>query len=834
MHDIAHGHRDGAAADLHPLPSARDLIRDPAFAMMLEAAPDPTVVVNSARQIVAINRHAEQLFGLDRTALDLQSIDILLPERLRERHAAHGAGFMRSPHARPMGIGLDLVARRGDGSEVPVEISLSPLHTADDTLVVAVVRDITERKQHEVELRESETRLATILEVAEDAVISIDDHQRITLFNQGAEHIFGYTPQEIIGQSINTLIPERFRSVHRKHIRKFGRSPEVARRMDSRREIFGLRKSGEEFPAEASISHLMIGGSEVMTVFLRDISARKQREEALRQSEERFAKVFRASPAAICICVPGDERFLHLNASFQRLTGYTGEQAIGQTPADLHLWDGFKLTPPADRPTPYSLELELQTRSGEQRSVLVSVETIEVGGQPQLLAMMQDITERKQTETLLERQVQSRTAYLNALLQFGRDLLVTQRLEDVLQRAIDRARSLVPDAERGALYLYDAPQQMLRLSSTAGFDLPHDLTMPVTSGLLGTALITQHSQIVSAADDYAVLVPDAATPERRHLAQIFDPWSLPTGLAAIPLLAERRPIGVMLLLRREGGGPFIHEARATLESLAHLAAAAIWQEQSRQAAADMSIQLARLEAEQRTLTERLSATEAGMLQAARLAAVGQLAASVAHEINNPLYAARNSLYLVEEDLSDARISSPYLGMATEQLARIARIIERMRDFYRPDRGELAPNDLNQLLEETLALADLNNRHGRVRMEFVPAVDLPPVLCNADQIRQVFLNLVLNAIDAMPDGGTLTVRTQAGATVSLIEIQDTGIGIPEEVRSHLFEPFYTTKSNGTGLGLSISAHIVTQHGGHIDIESRAGIGSTFRIVLPYGA
>jgi two-component system NtrC family sensor kinase len=107
-----------------------------------------------------------------------------------------------------------------------------------------------------------------------------------------------------------------------------------------------------------------------------------------------------------------------------------------------------------------------------------------------------------------------------------------------------------------------------------------------------------------------------------------------------------------------------------------------------------------------------------------------------------------------------------------------------------------------------------------------------VLGNADQLRQVFLNLTLNAIEAMPQGGTLTVRTLAGPTVAVVEVEDTGIGIPDDMRARLFEPFFTNKPNGTGLGLSISAHIVTQHGGQIEVESSASQGSIFRVVLPY--
>jgi two-component system NtrC family sensor kinase len=250
------------------------------------------------------------------------------------------------------------------------------------------------------------------------------------------------------------------------------------------------------------------------------------------------------------------------------------------------------------------------------------------------------------------------------------------------------------------------------------------------------------------------------------------------------------------------------------------------------AAAMLSGQLAHLEEQQRTLAERLNVTEAGMLQAARLAAVGQLAASIAHEINNPLYAARNCLALLEQDASADMRESPFLGIAGDQLTRLARSIEPVREFYRPDRGTLAPCDIHHVLEETLALAELSIRNQSIRVVFAPAHDLPDVVGNGDQLRQVFLNLILNAIEAMPDGGTLTVRTIAGPNVALIEVQDTGVGIPDDIRPQLFEPFFTNKSNGTGLGLSISAHIVTQHGGQIEVQSAVGRGSTFRVVLPY--
>jgi two-component system NtrC family sensor kinase len=233
---------------------------------------------------------------------------------------------------------------------------------------------------------------------------------------------------------------------------------------------------------------------------------------------------------------------------------------------------------------------------------------------------------------------------------------------------------------------------------------------------------------------------------------------------------------------------------------------------------------------------RLDAAQAQLLQSAKLAAVGELAASVAHEINNPLYAARNSLYLVEQDLPPDAPQRQFLGIAQTELARIARIITRMRDFYRPARKELEPTNLNELLADTIELVYTHLRHGQVAVasDFEP--NLPPLIAHADQLRQVFLNLMLNACDAMPHGGRLTITTtllngEQHDPMICIQIIDTGTGIAPEHRPHLFEPFYTTKPQGTGLGLAISAHIITQHGGTITVDSTVGVGSTFIVTVP---
>lgn len=173
-----------------------------------------------------------------------------------------------------------------DGSVKQVHV-VARATTAESGAVefVGAVMDITERKLSQDAMRAAKARFEGILEIAEDAIISVDSQQRIALFNRGAERVFGYAQAEVIGQSLDLLLPQRFAGAHRKHLAEFARSPDVARAMGQRREVFGLRKDGHEFPAEASISKLDLGGERVFTVILHDITERKQAAEALRASE---------------------------------------------------------------------------------------------------------------------------------------------------------------------------------------------------------------------------------------------------------------------------------------------------------------------------------------------------------------------------------------------------------------------------------------------------------------------------------------------------------------------------------------------------------------------
>ncbi|MGD2135457.1 MAG: ATP-binding protein [Gemmatimonadales bacterium] len=231
-------------------------------------------------------------------------------------------------------------------------------------------------------------------------------------------------------------------------------------------------------------------------------------------------------------------------------------------------------------------------------------------------------------------------------------------------------------------------------------------------------------------------------------------------------------------------------------------------------------------------------------QTEKLAAVGQLAAGVMHEINNPLAtigACVEALSLRAEDLPadvDSQGFDEYLRIIDSELARCKSIVDGLLDFSRPKARIKRPAEVNQVVEDALFLIKHHDKFKGITLERALTSDLPHIEANTEQLIQVFLSFMLNAIDAMEGKGTLTVRTQYAPERDdevLVEFTDTGMGIPREDLPKIFEPFYTTKlpGRGTGLGLSICYGIVQQHGGHIEVDSQVGRGSQFRVYLPSG-
>ncbi len=240
-------------------------------------------------------------------------------------------------------------------------------------------------------------------------------------------------------------------------------------------------------------------------------------------------------------------------------------------------------------------------------------------------------------------------------------------------------------------------------------------------------------------------------------------------------------------------------------------------------------------------TEQLKAAQDILVRRDRLASLGQLAASVAHEINNPLSGVLNYTMLMErilrpDGVPPGRVEEfrGYLGQVAQETSRVGRIVTSLLSFARPSKARRVPQDMTELIQATVALVQhkLDQQRVYARIEIEPGLPLCP--CDGSQLRQVVMNLVMNAAEAMPDGGSIAVRArrQAAGDTIVLEVEDKGMGMTDEQLAHVFDPFFTTKGEGgCGLGLTVVYGIVTAHGGSIDIRSRVGEGTLIRVHLP---
>ncbi len=395
--------------------------------------------------------------------------------------------------------------------------------------------------------------------------------------------------------------------------------------------------------------------------------------------------------------------------------------------------------------------------------------------------------------------------------------------------------------DRARLYLINEAKNILECRMAVGVEREkiENIALPLDkeNSIVARAVREKKPFVISEA-----LNDPRVNPELRELFNL-------KSFAAVPLLGKDKVRGAVTADNLTTERRITREKMASLVTFAHQAGLALENAKMYEELKSFSEQL---EERVRAATEDLKESQEQLIQSGKLAALGQLAAGMAHEIRNPLTSIKILIHSLIDKLGPDEARREDIIVIENEIERMNQTIKRFLDFARPAKPTFFPLNINQVLEDTFSLISPELREEKIHLRRALSPELPEVLADREQLRQAFLNLILNALQAMSEGGSLTIATRVTGDRSkvmrknltpntqhpkpegnFIEISftDTGCGILSEKVNSIFDPFFTTKEEGIGLGLSITHRIIDSHQGSIKAESQEGKGTTFTIIIP---
>lgn len=650
----------------------------------------------------------------------------------------------------------------------------------------------------------------SILDTVADGIITINEAGIIRQFNPAAEHMFGYSLAEVLGQNIRILMPSPYREEHDQYLNNYLLTGNK-RIIDCGREVQGQRKDGSVFPMSLLVNETYRNKTRHFVGIVRDISVSKNREEELRR-EHQFNQQLIDTARAIILILDTKGCILQFNKYMEELSGYRLEEVRGQ--------DWFTVfIPPGEQARIRRLfyksfgggqtmanQNTIILKNGQQRIIewFDSRLTDTNGDVTAILTVGQDVTERIYSYEKLV----SRTEQLMVLTELEQMVRAGEKLNSLLENAVKQLINTLR-ADFGQVLEIDPEQHICTIHSHAGWLMKTSqrVKIPIEQDALAAYTI---------ATNKAVAVENITTDSRFNQDSFINDSGFISGVSDL-ITTSAKTFGILCVYKKRAHH-FSEEERNFLSSISNLLAIAIERQQKE---------------------TRIEELQRGLINISRSSAVGELGTAIIHEVNQPITALINYVQSCLRLLQKKYRPLPQniealIGKTLNEAERAASIIRHLRDYIESGTLYQKEEDINRLIEETCELIQVETNEKNITICFDLADGLPPVYIDKIQIQQVISNLLRNSIEAMEQviSRKITFKTTLkNAHMIEVSIKDSGPGVSPDILDKDFMVAFSTKKHGLGMGLPISKSIINAHSGKLSCKKPMDNGACFQFTLP---